>query len=346
MQGDRIFALRDDGPVDQAPYTPWGRVRDTGHEAGLDLMTADQVTARGIDPREVSVISYDWPPATEELIGQGAHLGVLTSMEPPVIAWELYYHLRRVSARFPHTLLFAGGRGRAAETTRFHTLYFPQARQPEAIGWDDWQRRKFLVSITSNKALVRSLSRFFDQPREVSIKRELASRLYPPIAADLYLKRLRVAAHFAGRADFDLFGQGWQRRHPAVPRPLHDAILRAYRGPVAEKLETLSQYRFSLCLENSVFEGYISEKIFDCFFTGTIPIYLGAPDVERVIPSETFVDLRKFKNYRELETFLDSLEEVSMRRYVEAAHDFVHSEAYAPFTIDCFAQTMVELLSQ
>lgn len=345
MQGNRIFSLRDDGPVDQAPYTPWRHVRDLALDAGLELMTADQVFSRSLNPADVSVISYDWPPSTDALVEHGAHLQVLTSLEPPVIAWELYYHLQKISARFPHTMLFEGGRPRAASSTRFRTLYFPQVRRPVAIDWQAWQQRRFLVSINSNKALVRSLTRFFDRPREVSIKREIASRRYPPIARDLYLERLRLAAHFATREDFDVFGQGWQRRHPAVSETLHQAIQRAYRGPVAEKLETLSQYRFSLCLENSVFDGYVSEKIFDCFFTGTIPIYLGAPDIGKVIPPEAFIDLRRFKGYADLESFLDSMEVATMRRYVEAAQDFVRSTAYAPFSAECFAQRMVEQLT-
>jgi hypothetical protein len=344
MQGGRIFSLADDGPVDQAPYTPWRRVRELGLECGLDLMTADQVAARGIAPQDVSVISYDWPPSTDALVSQGAQLSVLTSLEPPVIAWELYFNLRRISQRFRHALLFEGGRERAAATARFHTLYFPQVRAPRTIHWSEWQRRRFLVSITSNKAIVRSFTRWFDKPREVSVKRELASWLYRPIRQDLYLERLRVAAHFGQRVD--MFGQGWQRHHPAVPLTLHNAVLRAYRGPVPEKLETLAQYQFSLCLENSAFAGYVSEKIFDCFFTGTIPIYLGAPDIDRYVPPETFIDLRQFRTYTELEVFLDGFDESRKRRYVEAAQDFVRSAEYAPFEVECFARQIVELLAE
>ncbi len=344
MHGNRIFELREDGPVDQAPYTPWRRVRELARENDMEVMTADQVFARGIDPTTVKVISYDWPPATDTLVTHGANLQVLTSLEPPVIAWELYYHLSRISQKFPHTMLFEGGRPRAATSTRFHTLYFPQVRTTRVLDWDHWQRRKFLVSITSNKALVRSVTRLLDKPRELSLKREFASRLYPPIANDLYRERLRLAAYFGKRADFDLFGQGWQRRHPAVPQALHTRVLRAYRGPVAEKLQTLSSFRISLCLENSVFEGYISEKIFDCFFTGTIPIYLGAPDIAGVIPSETFIDLRAFSTYSELEQMLDAMDPISTRRYVDAAQDFLRSGAYTPFSADCFAQQIVEQL--
>ncbi|HEY2593090.1 MAG TPA: hypothetical protein VGK33_04235, partial [Chloroflexota bacterium] len=230
MQADRIFDLPSDGPLDQAPYTPWRLVRDYGHAAGLQLMTADQVMARGIDPRQVTVLSYDWPPSTDALVQRGARLGLLTSLEPPVIAWELYYKLPALSARFPHVYLFGGAAPRVAPRARFHPLYFPQVRVPLAWSepdWTNWQQRRFLVSVNSNKAIVRSFTRWFDTPREVSVKRELASRRYPPIGKDLYLERLRAAAHFAKRRDFDMLGQGWQRRHPAVPRKLHTAVLHA-----------------------------------------------------------------------------------------------------------------------
>jgi hypothetical protein len=194
--------------------------------------------------------------------------------------------------------------------------------------------------------MVRSFTRWFDKPREVSIKRELASRRYPPIGHDLYLERLRAAAHFAARSDFDMVGQGWQRRHPAVPAGLHRAVLRAYRGPVAEKLETLAGYKFSLCFENSQFPGYVSEKIFDCFFTRTIPIYLGAPDIDRFVPRETFIDLRSFRDYRALERYLDSLSESNQRAYLEAADAFLQSSAFEPFTQEHFARQLVAMLTR
>jgi hypothetical protein len=350
MQADRIFDLPSDGPIDQAPYTPWRLVREYGRAAGLDVMTADRVAARGIDPHQVTLISYDWPPTTDALVAQGARLGVLTSLEPPVIAWELYYRLPALSARFAHVYLFGGATKRVAPQTCFHALYFPQVRTPLPWAWNEadsesWHRRGFLVSINSNKAIVRSFARWFDTPREVSVKREFASRRYPPIGDDLYLERLRAAAHFAARPDFDMLGQGWQRRHPAVPPELHAAVLRAFRGPVAEKLESLAGYKFSLCFENSRFEGYVSEKIFDCFFTRTIPIYLGAPDIARYVPPETFIDLRNFGDYAALEAYLDGLSESTMREYLEAADEFVRSPAYEPFTQHCFARQLVDMLA-
>lgn len=344
LQEDRIFELASDGPVDQAPYTPWRLVRELAGAHGLLVMTADRVAALGLDPRSVTVLAYDWPPSAQVLVAAGARPGVLTSLEPPVIAWELYYQLPQLSARFPTVFLFGGAAERIAPGCNFRQLLFPQVRQPGEVVWPEWSGRRFLVSIVANKAIVRSFTRWFDQPREVSVKRELASRLYPPLASDLYIERLEAVAQFAGRPDFDTFGQGWDRRHPAVPARLHAAFLRAYRGPAHGKLATLARYQFALCLENSSFPGYISEKIFDCFFAGTVPIYLGAPDVQDYVPAETYVDLRQFRDYAALEQFLDSLDEAATRRYVDAATEFLHSPAFARFSHEQFATHMVDAL--
>jgi len=50
-------------------------------------------------------------------------------------------------------------------------------------------------------------------------------------------------------------------------------------NPIANKEDGLKDYMFSVAIENKSFMGYFSEKIQDCFATGTIPIYHGAPDI-------------------------------------------------------------------
>ena len=46
-------------------------------------------------------------------------------------------------------------------------------------------------------------------------------------------------------------------------------------GKVKDKIKFLSSYKFSISMENSNGDGYISEKIIDSFIAGTIPIYYG-----------------------------------------------------------------------
>lgn len=47
-------------------------------------------------------------------------------------------------------------------------------------------------------------------------------------------------------------------------------------GPFVKAASYLTDYRFSIILENYVDKCYFTEKILNCFATGTIPIYLGA----------------------------------------------------------------------
>lgn len=49
--------------------------------------------------------------------------------------------------------------------------------------------------------------------------------------------------------------------------------------PVERKEEALNDYMFSVVIENEESPGYFTEKILDCFLTGTIPIYMGAPNI-------------------------------------------------------------------
>lgn len=328
--------------------TPWLAVQAIARERGLDVVTADQVGARGIDPRHVLLVAYDWTPDAQRLLDQGAQPAALVSFEPPVIAWWLYYQLGPISLRFPHTFLFEGARERVAPTTRFHPLHFPlPCPHPRPTG-RSWSKRRFLTMINSNKALPRwrDFARWLDRPREVSIKRALAGWRYRPIARDRYLARLRAIQAFGRLDDFDLYGEGWQTRHPAVDAGLHAAAERVYRGPVADKLSLLAGYRFGLVFENTRFPGYISEKLFDCFFARCIPIYSGAPDVAQYVPPGAFIDAREFRSYTELERFLRRITEADARRYVDAGHIFLASAAYERFCADRFARDLVDALVQ
>ena len=85
------------------------------------------------------------------------------------------------------------------------------------------------------------MARWLDRPRELSLRRELAGWRYRPVARDRYQARLRAIEAFSKFEDFDLYGEGWQERHPAVEPSLHDAAEHAYRGPVDDKLAVLAE---------------------------------------------------------------------------------------------------------
>ena len=347
--GNRVFdpiAIQAMRPQLRSMALPWLHVHRVAREHGIRLLTADRAEQEGIDARRVLLVAYDWTPDAARLVARGARPTVLVSFEPSVIAWWLYAHLPRVSARFRHVFLFGGARDRVAASARFHQLYFPVLLPAARLPRVAWQDRRFLVLVNSNKALprVRDPARWLDRPREVSLKRALAALRYRPIAADRYTDRWRAIEAFARLADFDLYGEGFERRHPAISPRLHARALRAYRGVTQDKRELLSRYRFALVFENTRFPGYVSEKLFDCLFAGAIPVYDGAPDVSRYVPHHVFIDRQRFGTYTELERFLRELPEREAERYREAGQAFLRSPEFQPFSVDTFARELVDML--
>lgn len=82
--------------------------------------------------------------------------------------------------------------------------------------------------------------------------------------------RLEIAAQLMNQVD--LFGGAH-----GSPRIGHGI------GPNGDwwrsKLPALADYRFSIVFENAVYDKYYTEKITDCFATGTVPIYWGTKRV-------------------------------------------------------------------
>ena len=58
-------------------------------------------------------------------------------------------------------------------------------------------------------------------------------------------------------------------------------------------------YKFSIAMENSKGDGYISEKIIDSFNAGTIPIYYGDYMLDEFINPKTYILIRGKNDIRE-----------------------------------------------
>ncbi len=70
--------------------------------------------------------------------------------------------------------------------------------------------------------------------------------------------------------------------------------------------------------------GYITEKILDCFTSGIVPIYAGAPNVKQYIPENTFIDYFQFETLEELDDFFKKgLQRRNIKNYLQAADEFL-----------------------
>ncbi len=92
------------------------------------------------------------------------------------------------------------------------------------------------------------------------------------------------------------------------------------------KEEALCNYMFSVAIENGQYETYFTEKLLDCFATGTIPVYLGAPDINDhfngngIIPLIENLDLSEDLYYSRRDAIEDNLER---SKAMEVTEDFI-----------------------
>jgi len=66
---------------------------------------------------------------------------------------------------------------------------------------------------------------------------------------------------------------------------------RGRRKELAQKVDGLREYRFSVAIENSSLPSYVTEKFYDCIIAGCVPLYYGAPDIANYFPSDCFIPL-------------------------------------------------------
>lgn len=243
---------------------------------------------------------------------------VLLQLEPPVAGPMVYRLLPKLAGLYTDIYLIAKGFG---ERFGFrHFIYDSYDRKEMIKKYSHKPKDKFLVMINANSA-----------PH--SLRNEL------------YGERIKAVKFFSRYPDFDLYGPRWDLR------PKHPFwwfrggfIKKVWRGAANDKWETLSRYKFALVFENCAYPGYVSEKIFDCFVTGVVPIYLGAPDVTDYIPPQCFIDFRKFKDYQGLEQFLRNMPEDKIRAYRAAAMEFFAKNEDYEFTTRHFVNFLVDML--
>lgn len=75
------------------------------------------------------------------------------------------------------------------------------------------------------------------------------------------------------------------------------------------KLTALKDYAFSIVIENSKIDYYFTEKLIDCFMTGTIPIYWGCPSIG------DFFNLDGMIIFNDIDDLLYKIKSVSLDKY-------------------------------
>ena len=79
-------------------------------------------------------------------------------------------------------------------------------------------------------------------------------------------------------------------------------------GRVRNKNQFFSSYKFSISMENSNGDGYISEKIVQSYFSGTIPIYYGDYMIDEYLNPKTYILIKGEKDIREKIEYIKSID--------------------------------------
>lgn len=351
VERDRLFDPSSAPGTGDNVLAPFAYLRAWFRERGIDVHTADLLDCRPRNSRTLNIyVSLGLRNRYERLARRpDVVLSAFFAFECPVALPAIYRELHRIDLAFRRVFSYSTEEALGPflrGPVRLTHFLWPQAF--DEVHREVWERRdrRFLVMVNANKVT------------RIKIN-------------ELYTERLQAIEFFNRHREIDLYGLGWDgpplrlgRRLPRVAqrlersvmmrwesrRPPSDpqrvAVAQAYRGPTSDKAATLGGYTFALCFENSMLEGWITEKIFDCLYAGTIPIYWGAPDVARWIPPECFVDMRRFDRYEELRQFLHSLTPGEIDAYRVAARDFLGSERFRPFAKQTFAELVGRLVEE
>ena len=157
-------------------------------------------------------------------------------------------------------------------------------------------------------------------------------------SSELYSERKRVIDFYQDNHpdDLDLYGRGWDAKKYTM-----------YKGFGGDTIAMLSTYKFCICYENIADQpGYITEKIFNAFAAGCVPVYWGAPNITDYIPKTCFVDRRDFGSDAAVYEHMKNMSEQVYQRYLENIKTYLTSPEAQPFAAGNYVPFFVSIILQ
>jgi len=112
---------------------------------------------------------------------------------------------------------------------------------------------------------------------------------------------------------FDVFGGAH-----GTPRTVVDP-----RNPWNTKLNGVKDYMFNIVIENGVYDSYWTEKLTDCFATGTVPIYWGTKKLPKEFSEAGIIRLEPGNENAILDVLNTDLY-ISMKAGIEYNYNAIH----------------------
>jgi alpha(1,3/1,4) fucosyltransferase len=142
---------------------------------------------------------------------------------------------------------------------------------------------------------------------------------------ELYSLRAKInrrACDYFG-SSFRYYGFGWKSEP-------------CYGGEVQNKIQIFKNSRFAVCIENSSYRGYITEKIWDIFKSNIVPICYGNFSFDASIPSNCYIDMSLFSNLNDLFKYIESMSLDDYNLILDNINTFINSRQSDVFRIEYF----------
>jgi len=184
-------------------------------------------------------------------------------------------------------------------------------------------KKEMLCMVLRNKKMIIRLNNLFPKLKKFNYYSNMNIR----IKAD------KVFANMLAHTNYHSYGRGWDSR--------------CFKGQIENRediYKIFASHKYTFCPENSRFKGFITEKPMQAMFCGSIPIYLGAPDVHKYLPKGTFIDYRYFTP-GELVEYLKRMSEKEYNTYRKNIKKFITSkEAVEMFSTVQFANKILSFV--
>lgn len=111
-------------------------------------------------------------------------------------------------------------------------------------------------------------------------------------------KRLEYLKELMDYVDIDSYGRVFNNSH--LPGDDNSCSI---------KESLITGYKFTIAFENSISRDYVTEKFFQPLAAGSVPIYLGAPNVEAFAPgAKSFINVLDFDGAKSLANYIRELD--------------------------------------
>ena len=140
---------------------------------------------------------------------------------------------------------------------------------------------------------------------------QFAPYLNEPISVSQLMTRRKVNYSSRDKFCITFIGKAYSFRIQAIKALSTIEPVHIY-GSVVKKIpkskyKKSKKYRFVLCFENDLYPGYVTEKAFEAWMTGAIPLYWG-DDPQGYINPKAVINLKNFEN---LAAFVKRVNEIN-----------------------------------